>query len=73
MPYSVKPAPMAIIQYCLVNYTKHNQQPAWYGKNEKECIVLFKKTRTFLMMIFMQKPTRTMHYIPVEAPGKSFH
>src|SRR5258705_10308542 len=56
-----------------VNNPHHDQQPAWYGKYEEESIILFKKTWAFLMMIFVQEPAGTMHYIAVQAPGKPFH
>jgi len=53
--------------------SQHDKQPAWYGEDEEESIILFKETRAFLVMVFVQVPTKSMHYIPVKAPGKTFH
>ena len=32
---------------------KKNKQHTWYRKNDKECIILFKKSWFYLMMIFV--------------------
>jgi len=57
----------------LVNYAQHDEQPAWYRKNEEEGIVLFKKAGAFVVMVFMEVPQKTVHYITVHQPGDAFH
>jgi hypothetical protein len=39
-----------------IDGAKENAAKAGYGKNDEEGVVLFKKTRFFLMMVFMQVP-----------------
>jgi hypothetical protein len=56
-----------------INDAQHNEQPAGYGKYEKVGIILFKKTRAFLVMVLVQSPTKAVHDVAVQAPGKSFH
>ncbi len=40
----------------LIHTAKHDAEPTWYGKNEEEGIVLFKKTIAFLVMVLVQVP-----------------
>lgn len=47
----------------LVHTTQHDAEPTGYGKYDKKSIVLFKKTRTLLVVVFMQVPKKSMHDI----------
>jgi len=57
----------------LVNNTQHDEQPARHRKNEEEGIVLFKKAGAFVVMVFVEVPQKTVHYITVHQPGNAFH
>src|SRR5688572_15025216 len=50
-----------------------DQQHAWNCENDKEGIVLFKKTRFFLVMITMKCPQKSMHHKSMSKPGHTFH
>jgi len=57
----------------MVEASKHNGQPAWYGEDDKEHIVLFKEAGAFFMMIFMQVPEKAVHDILMRKPCNSLH
>lgn len=50
-----------------------NEQDTWHSKNDKECIVLFKKAGFHLVMILVQVPEQPMHNKAMCKPGYSFH
>jgi hypothetical protein len=52
---------------------QHNAEPAWYGKNEEESIVFFKKPWSFLVVIFVEVPQKAVHHIAVCEPCDAFH
>jgi hypothetical protein len=52
---------------------KKDQQHAGNSKDDKEAIVLFKKTRFNLVMIAMQNPKKAMHNETMGEPGNTFH
>jgi hypothetical protein len=52
---------------------KIDQQDAGQCKDDEEGIILFKKTRLNLVVIFMQAPKKSMHDVTVRKPGNSFH
>lgn len=43
------------------------------GENDEEPIVLFKKSFSRLMMIFMQVPEQSVHHKAVRDPREAFH
>jgi len=57
----------------LVNGTKENAEKTGYCKNDKESIIAFKKTRPFLMVIFVEVPEKAMHNVFMGGPGNPFH
>src|SRR5215203_568746 len=57
----------------IVKCAEINQKDTWYSKDDKERIVLFKKTRLHLVMIFMQIPQESMHEITMGKPCNTFH
>src|SRR5690349_15850079 len=56
-----------------IKRTKEDTEKTGDGKNDKKGIIFFKKPGTFLVMVFMQKPEKTMHYVTVCEPCYSFH
>ena len=52
---------------------KHNAKPARNREDEKECIVFFKRLFAGLVMIFVQSPQKTVHYIFMRKPRYDFH
>lgn len=56
-----------------VDRTKNETTCAWYGKNEKESIVLFKESRSSNVVVFVQVPQKTVHDVFVGKPGNEFH
>src|SRR6186997_1843230 len=57
----------------MIDSTKQNQQETWHSEDDKECIVLFKKTGFNLVMIFMQVPKKSVHDIAMGEPCNAFH
>jgi hypothetical protein len=57
----------------MIECTKKYQQHTGDGKDDKKRIIFFEKTGLHLVMIFMQVPKKTMHYILMGKPGHSFH
>jgi hypothetical protein len=53
--------------------TQHNTQPTGNGEDEKERIVLLKKTGAFLVMVLVEVPQKPVHYKAVGKPGYPFH
>jgi hypothetical protein len=53
--------------------SEHDEQETGHSENEKESIVLFKKTRFHLVMIPVQVPEEPMHDPFVGCPGNAFH
>jgi hypothetical protein len=51
----------------------HDAQHAGDGKNHKKGIILLKKARLYLMMVFVEVPKKPMHDPTVGAPGNGFH
>ena len=41
---------------CFMLQAQHDAKPAGYGKNEEECIILFKKSGALLVVIAVQVP-----------------
>ena len=56
-----------------VHHSKHDEQPTWNGKNQKEHIVFFKEPRSMLMVVSVKIPTQTMHHVFVHRPSHEFH
>jgi len=54
-------------------HTIHDAQHAGDGKNHKKSIVLLKKARLYLVMVFVKVPKKPMHDPTVGAPGNGFH
>jgi hypothetical protein len=54
-------------------HAKHDTQETGYGKNDKESIIFFEKTRFNFVVIFVQIPQESMHHPPVCTPGYTFH
>ena len=57
----------------IIKCAEIDQQYTWYGEDDKEGIILFKKAGLHLVMIFMQIPKKTMHDIPMCKPCNTFH
>jgi len=57
----------------IIKCAEIDQQYTWYCEDDKECIILFKKTRLYLVMIFMQIPEKSMHDITMSEPCNTFH
>jgi len=54
--------------------TKVHQSDRWYGKYDKEVVVLFKNALiAVVVMVPVQKPKETVHNIFVDNPGCPFH
>jgi hypothetical protein len=53
--------------------TQHYAQPAWNGENQKEGIIFLEYVPTGFMMVLVQVPQKTVHYIFVGSPGNGFH
>jgi hypothetical protein len=52
---------------------KKNAQKTGYGKDDKEGIVLFKKTGFGIVMVFVQVPQEPVHHEFMCCPGDSLH
>ena len=57
----------------IIKCAEIDQQYAWHSEDDKECIVLLKKARLYLVMIFVRIPKKTMHDIPMCKPCNTFH
>src|SRR5688572_5061799 len=50
-----------------------NTQKAGNSEDDEEGIVLFKKARFGIVMIFVQVPEKSMHYVFMGSPGDGLH
>jgi len=56
-----------------VNYPEVDKQDAGNGKNHRENIVPLNFTSIADVMVFVQHPQKSMHYIFMGKPGHKFH
>ena len=69
---NAKPYPKE--QAVFLYHTDPQSEHTWYGKDEKEIVILFEKSiGLFLVMIAMPSPEESMHDEFVRGPGNPFH
>ncbi len=56
-----------------VHHAQHDAQPTGNSENEKEEIVLFKEARFLLVVVFVDRPKKTMHNVLMCEPRHEFH
>ena len=57
----------------LLQWTKQEYKKTWNCENDEESVVLFKKPRSFFMMVLVKVPQEAMHYVAMGEPGDTFH
>jgi hypothetical protein len=65
--------PYGLLPPNMIDRTKSDKEHAGYGKNDKKCVIFFKKTGFNLVVVTVQIPQESMHNPLMSSPGYPFH